>query len=320
MSSANDGELPGAGHAAADEPPKRALVRDLLRWATRSIASCLAGAPAGSAGTPYLDALVLLAHATGIPTERLLAMLPDELAADAARQFTTLVRERCTGTPVSYIRGFKEFYGREFVVSPAVLVPRPETELLVEAALEALDASNAGALHLHDACTGSGCVAITLAAERPDLLVTASDVDEGALAVAATNRDRLLNGVPLELWRSDALASLDDSLSRRSLPAPWIITANPPYVTDTEYRVMEEAGWPEPAHALAAGPEGLAVIRTLARQAVTALPSGGYLILEIGADQGAASARILSQAGFSTVRVRKDLAGRDRVVVGLRMQ
>ena len=322
------------GTHAADGLPDVTTVRAALRWATERIRTCLGGAPEGSAETPYLDALVLLAHATGEPTERVMAALPDELTADAIARFSDFVERRCAGLPVSYIRGVQEFYGRELVVSPAVLVPRPDSEILVEEALRLVDLLAPGphgqepaaggdgarrpALHVHDACTGSGCIAITIAAERPWIDVSASDLDEAALDVARTNAERVVGPGRVAIWRSDLLARLAEESARHSLPAPQIITANPPYLTDTEYRRMHDAGWPEPAHALAAGEDGLDAIRALAAQAVTALPHGGYLVSEIGPVQGEAGVALFEGVGLSDVRIRTDLAGRDRVVTGRR--
>jgi len=309
---------------AARRQPDGTTVRAALRWASERIGACLAHAPAGSAETPYLDALVLLSHALGEPTERVMASLPDELAPEPSARFAGYVEQRCAGLPVSYIRGVKEFYGREFVVSPAVLVPRPETEVLVEEALRLVDLLAATArspaaapLHVHDACTGSGCVAATIAGERPSIRVSASDVDENALVIARTNASRL-TADRVAIWQSDLLARLADESARRELPTPQIITANPPYLTDTEYTTMREAGWPEPARALAGGDDGLAVVRELAAQAVTALPHGGYLVSEIGPEQGAAGRAVFETAGLVDTRVRADLAGRDRVVTGRR--
>lgn len=307
------------GGRAAAGPADGATVRDALRWATERVRACLRDALEGSADTPYLDALVLLSHALGEPTERVMASFPDAVPAAALERFRAFVERRCAGLPVSYIRGVKEFYGREFVVSPAVLVPRPDTEVLVEEALRLVDALAPGGEppHVHDACTGSGCVAVTIAAERPHLAVSASDVDEDALEVARTNAARLA-GERVLVWRSDLLSRLAAESARHRLPAPKIITANPPYLTDTEYRKMRDAGWPEPAGALAAGEDGLSTIRALAREAVTVLPHGGYLVLEIGREQGAAGRSVLEDAGFADVRIRRDLAGRDRIVTGLR--
>ncbi|MFW5684179.1 MAG: peptide chain release factor N(5)-glutamine methyltransferase [Spirochaetota bacterium] len=302
-------------------PPRSRRTRDLLTWATGRLKACLAGAPAGSAETPYLDALLLLGLATGQPTERLMASLPDEAGEAEVERFTEYVNRRCEGIPVSYIRGKKEFFGREFVVSPAVLVPRPDTETLVEITLGTVDkpaTEGVETLHVHDVCTGSGCIPITLAAERPRLIVSGSDIDESALDVARTNRERIVGPDRVHFWRSDLAGSLQVECDRRSLPLPTILTANPPYLTDTEYEGMRDAGWPEPPHALKGGPDGLDVVRRLAREAVTVLPFGGYLVLEVGPDQGASGIEILTKWGFSRASVHHDLAGRDRVIVGVK--
>jgi release factor glutamine methyltransferase len=302
--------------------PGETPIRDLLRWATGRLSDCLQDAPAGSAETPYLDALVLLSLATAEPIERLMASLRDEIGEQAAARFTRYLDQRCAGLPVSYIRGSKEFYGRDFTVTPAVLVPRPETELLVEIALDSLAdpgiPTGAGPLHVHDACTGSGCIGITIAAERPDVIVSASDIDPAALEIAAVNRDRLVGRDRVALWESDLLDGASAEFRARVLPQPVIVTANPPYLSDTEYRILRGAGWPEPERALAGGPDGLDVVRRLIRGAVTVVVPGGYLMVEIGADQGEQCARVFDQEGFERVCVRQDLAGRDRVVTGVR--
>lgn len=247
-----------------------------------------------------------------------MASLPDRLEPGTLTGYSELIEKRCAGAPVSYIRGCKEFYGRTFRVSPAVLVPRPETEELVEQTLTLIRDMEAGT-HIHDACTGSGCIAVTIAAERPDLQVTASDVSEDALRVARENAGTLLPADEQPpFWQSDLLAGLARRLERGTLAAPRIITANPPYLTDTDYERMHEAGWPEPDVALRAGPDGLALVRRLAREAVTILPSGGYLVLEVGQDQGLTGERVLAAAGFSEVTVYQDLSGRDRILIGRR--
>jgi len=299
-------------------PQEERRVRRLLSWATARLRACLERAPAGSAETPYLDALLLLSLASGEPTERLMASLPDEVSEHTVERFIALLERRCDGMPVSYLRGTKEFYGREFLVTPAVLVPRPDTEVLVETALEIIGGWSGPPPHLHDACTGSGCVAVTLAAEVPELTVSASDVSADALAVARRNAERLVGPDRISAWQSDLLAELPRRCERLGLPAPQVITANPPYLTDTEYDAMRDAGWPEPGQALAGGADGLGILRRLADQAVTRLPEGGYLVVEIGPEQGASGTSILAGRGFTEVMVRQDLAGRDRVLVARR--
>ena len=299
----------------------RPTVRRLLTAATSRLRDALTDAPKGSADTPYLDALVLLATAMGEPIERVLAELPDPVGDSTAGRFGELVRRRAEGEPVSYIRGVKEFYGREFGVSPAVLVPRPDTETLIEDALETIDSflgrrTERTTLHAHDAFTGSGCVAVTLAAERPSIRVSASDVDPAALDLARVNADRLVGAGVIDLFTGDVLDAVIERVRDGRLPSPGIVTANPPYLTDGEYASMRERGWPEPPHALEAGPDGLRYYRRLAEGAVTLLPSGGYLIVEIGHEQADAVSDILTSAGFSSIDVRRDLSGRERVVRG----
>jgi release factor glutamine methyltransferase len=187
--------------------------------------------------------------------------------------------------------------------------------LLVDLALELVDSS--GAPHLHDCYTGSGCVAITIAAERPNLRVTGSDLSPEALQVAESNCASILGSRRLEFWLSNCLVPLGNAGSRaRRAGAPRIITANPPYLTDNEYAAMAELGWPEPETALRAGDDGLDLIRRLIAQASSVLSEDGWLLCECGASQGAAVSEILETAGFGDVAIHKDLAGRDRVCGG----
>jgi len=163
----------------------------------------------GEVETPLLDATVLLSEALGVSKERLLASLPDPLPEEPYRRFRGFLDRRLSGHPVSYIRGRKEFYSLEFLVDERVLVPRPETELLVEEALRLLpDGPPRGrGFRVHDACTGSGCVAIALKHSLPELEVSASDLSRGALAVARANARRLLApGAGLRFYRTDLLS------------------------------------------------------------------------------------------------------------------
>lgn len=291
-------------------PVSDRTVAGLLRSAARRISTCLSGQAGGSGETPYLDAVVLLSHAMGTTTERLFASLHDLVDPAAARAFGETVEMRCSGMPVSYIRGFKEFYGREFTVSPAVLVPRPETEVLVEAALDEVDRMGSSeTIHLHDCCTGSGCVAVTLAAERPLLSVSGSDISGDALAVARKNAASLLTR-PLPFYQGDCLSGLPPDA-----PVPQIVTANPPYLADSEVETLLRAGWPEPAVALSGGPSGLQIVARLVAQAGDCMAGGGTLMLEIGAGQGADVKELLQANGFIATDTRCDLSGVERVIV-----
>lgn len=284
----------------------------------------------GEVETPLLDATVLLSEALGMSKERLLASLPDPLPEEPYRRYRDFLDRRLAGHPVSYIRGRKEFYSLEFLVDERVLVPRPETELLVEEALRLLEAPAAGrgaaplrpassgeraprVLRAHDACTGSGCVAIALKHTRPDLEVSASDISRAALAVARLNARRLLAPVRGLGRRPRVRFRRSDLLSR-----VWrrfdLITANPPYLTDHEVENMQKVGWPEPAGALRGGPDGTDLLRRLIRQAPRRLRPGGWLLLEASPEQMPSLQAAMRAAGLGAVQVLADLAGRERVI------
>jgi len=261
---------------------------------------------AAEVDTPMLDAAVLLAHAMGATKERLLASLPDEAGEDVARRFEALLDERRAGRPVSYIRRRKEFWGLEFHVDEAVLVPRPDTETLVEHALF-LARADAGLTAIHDACTGCGCVAIALAAELPGRVVTASDVSEGAARVFELNCARLL-GRQLPFFRSNLL---DET------PGPYdLLTANPPYLTDREADDLAKIGWPEPDLALRGGSDGTAVAGRLILQAAGRIRPRGWICLEAAPGRFNRLAALMDQAGFRLVEIVQDLGGRDRLIAG----
>ena len=210
------------------------------------------------------------------------------------------LHQRLGGRPTQYITGRQEFYGREFRVTPAVLIPRPETELLVETALR--DGSGKG--NAIDIGTGSGAIATTLALEGWTGPVVGVDISPAALAVARTNADRL--AAPVSFLQCDLLAAAADSCAD-------LIVSNPPYVAETDRAGMQrEVVDFEPALALFAGPDGLAVYRRLIPEARRALKPGGLLALEIGMSQAPAITQLLE--GWSMVRVRNDLAGIGRVV------
>jgi release factor glutamine methyltransferase len=254
--------------------------------------------------TPALDAALLLAAALGWSKERLLSSLPDPLAEPELARFRSYLDQRCAGQPVSYIRRKKEFYSLEFYVDPRVLVPRPDTETLVEQALALLRPRGAG-LKLHDACTGSGCVAVTLAHELPDLEVSASDISARAEEVFRMNARALLGG-ELAFIRSDLLESVPGRFD--------MITANPPYLSEREVGEMRKIGWPEPELALNGGEDGLDLARRLLRQAPSRLKPGGWLLLEAAPQQMEPLAAEARESGFSEIRVHPDLAGRPRVL------
>lgn len=277
--------------------------------------------------TPFLDASLLLSRAAGLSRSVLLARGADPLPEEIARAFRSLLDRRANGECVAYILGEKEFFGRVFRVDPRVLVPRPDTETLVEAVSAVIgrrfpvygrnprDPRPYAGLRLHDAFTGSGCVGITLAAELPGIEVSLSDASRDALDVAAENAGILL-GSPLSLFLSDVLANVPGEFDA--------ISANPPYVESRETDRIEalapnlSAASREPRSALDGGPDGLQFYRRLVPEAEKKLAQGGVLAVEIGEDQGPAVADLLRSGGYADVEILPDLAGRDRVVLGLR--
>ncbi len=275
-------------------------IREALQSATIAI---------GAAGceTPRLDAEVLLAHVLGVDRVRLLSDRDLSVAGPAVRAFQDAVRRRAfEREPVAYITGRRGFRALELGVDRRALIPRPETELLVEVGLTL----PAGARVL-DVGTGTGAVALALAHERPDLEVSASDVDADALALARANGERL--GLPVRWLRADLLDGIEDGLDA--------VLCNPPYVAESERAALApEIVRHEPARALFAGADGLDAIRALLAQvAAPRWRAVRTVALEVGAGQAGAVAELMRSAGLSDVRAERDLAGIERVVVGKRV-
>jgi release factor glutamine methyltransferase len=259
---------------------------------------------------PRLDARAIAEQASGRPRTWLIAHGDEAAGPAATRAFEALAARRRAGEPLAYVLGWREFHGRRFEVGPAVLVPRPETEGLVDAALERL--AGVPAPRLLDLGTGSGAIAATLALERPDAAVLATDASAEALAVARANAARLgATGVGFAL--GDWWAALPPGC------APFdAIVSNPPYIADADPHLLDPALRHEPPGALASGPEGLDAIGTIVAGAPARLVAGGWLLLEHGRDQGAAVRDQLLRAGFEGVATLPDLQGLDRVSVGRR--
>ncbi len=258
--------------------------------------------------TPLLDALVLLAFAAGMTKESLLARLPDAAEPDTEERYRSLLERRAVGTPVSYLRRSKEFHGLEFYVDERVLVPRPDTETLVERALAIL-AAEPSLCRVHDACAGSGCVGISLKSAEPRLEVSASDISPQAGEVLAINAERLLAD-PIPFFLSDLLAEVPGEFD--------LIAANPPYLSEAEIADMRKIGWPEPTLALRGGAEGTEIAERLIRSAPAKLVDRGWLALEAAPGQFARLASVMERAGFGDIAVERDLAGRERVICGRR--
>ena len=256
----------------------------------------------GPGATPDLDAELLLSHTLGTSRARLRSH-PEALADPAQRErYLAFIDRRSTGEPLAYVIGRKDFWSLQLAVTPAVLVPRPETELLVERAL-ALRPEEFG--RVVDLGTGSGAIALSLAQERPGWLVTATDVSEEALAVARAN------SVTLRLERVQFLrGSWFAPLGRHTFD---IIVSNPPYVAADDPAMRDAALRHEPQGALTPGPDAMASLRTIIDAAPDYLERDGWLLLEHGMTQAAEVAGELVARGFRHVRSHRDLAGHERM-------
>jgi release factor glutamine methyltransferase len=256
-----------------------------------------------------LEARVLLAHAAGRPQEWIVAHGCDDADDSTAGAFLALAERRARGEPMAYLVGAREFYSRRFAVSPAVLIPRPETELLVEVALQLLVDRHSP--RLLDLGTGSGILAVTLALERPDAVVVATDASVEALEVARGNAAAL--GAPgIEFRAGDwwqALAAQDAAFD--------LVVSNPPYIAAADPHLGQGDLRFEPRQALTPGGAGDEDIRRIVEGAPGRLAAGGGLAIEHGLEQGALCRHLLLASGFAKVRTHRDLEGRERITSGL---
>ncbi|MGI3164927.1 peptide chain release factor N(5)-glutamine methyltransferase [Pseudooceanicola sp. 200-1SW] len=264
-----------------------------------ALAQAVADLRAAGVDDPARDARWLLAHVLGLSPDRLSIDMPDALGA-AAAPFAQAIARRAAREPVSHITGRRFFWGQMFRVSADVLDPRPETEELVA---EGLSAPFARVLDLG---TGSGCVLLSLLAEREGATGLGVDLSPAALAVAAQNRADLELEGRAELTPSDWFAAVEGQFD--------LIVSNPPYISEAEMAELSPEVRREPAMALTPGGDGLAAYRAIAEGALAHLSPGGRLAVEIGWRQGPAVVRIFRQAGLEDVTIRTDLDGRDRVV------
>jgi release factor glutamine methyltransferase len=318
--------FPPPSHSRAPTAPARWTVKDVLLWtASRFEERGLA--------TPRLDAEILVGHALSVARVQLYVQFDRPLAPDELAAIRELVRRRQAGASVAYVIGKKEFWGLDLAVDPRVLVPRPDTETLVDEALDRIGraprvrrGSHAAepteapaeptvreasplakpAPRIVDVGTGSGAIAIAIAKERPDATMFASDLSPDALAVARANAER--HGLAVTFLEGD----LDVPLREY---APFdLVTANLPYVAAGELAGLAPEVRAEPALALDGGPDGLALVRRLVAVAPALLAPGGALVLEIGVGQACATADLCAAAGLGDVRVRRDLGQIERVV------
>jgi len=279
-------------------------------WGIRSLKM---HCPSACIDTPELDAALLLAETLQISREELITRADDETSERDRLKYQDLLDRRRSGECIAYILGRKEFCRLEFTVKAGVLVPRPDTEILLEAALEYINSTavkDDRVLSVLDLCTGSGALAISLKKERPLLSVTASDISALALETAALNAGRLLPGLPDEspvnLVHSDLFENLPDRYD--------IIISNPPYIPSGEIPNLAPEVQLEPLLALDGGGDGLALIRRIIVQAPDHLLPGGVVLLEAAPEQMRQIKDLLANNGFARVRLHKDLAGRERVI------
>lgn len=262
-------------------------------------------------GAEPLDAALLLAHVLDLPRAALLAHPETPLSAGQRARFAALVTRRAAGEPVAYLTGRHAFYDRDFLVTPDVLIPRPETEHLIEAALNwARERADRGAgLRVVDVGTGSGAIAVTLAAHLPDASLHAIDCSPAALEVARRNADRAGVAGRIAFHQGDLLRPLLEAGERMDL-----IAANLPYIPSADLDTLDVARY-EPRLALDGGPDGLDAIRRLLEQATDALAASGLALLEIGAGQGARAAALAENAfPGAAIAVLADYAGHDRLL------
>ena len=250
-------------------------------------------------GLDRLDRELLASHALNLSRTQVIAC-PETRLSPRQRQSLDQLAERRRREPWAYITGEKEFFGLRLAVGPSVLVPRPETERLVELVIEGAPQGGSAL----DLGTGSGCIAVAVKTHRPDLRVTASDISAAALETAKSNAKR--HGADIEFRQSDWFSALAGRFD-------WI-ACNPPYIADADPALNDLRA--EPGIALAGGPQGLASINAIIEGSEAHLQAGGTLALEHGHDQGEAVRRQLASCGFTAVETHQDLAGHPRVSLG----
>lgn len=267
------------------------------------------------------EARYILAHILDCDSHKLMLTFNLELKKAEAESLCRIIERRLSGEPLAYILGIKEFYGRDFVVSPSVLIPRCDSEALIETVLvqaalgdEGAGPSKTSGIKVLDIGTGSGCLIQTLLLERPEWSGVALDISPSALEIAARNRARHGLEDRLTLHCSDWFASLPKNMS-----AFDIIMSNPPYIEKSVLSTLDKGVVDfEPILALDGGDDGLMAYRILVKESISHLVEGGLLAFEIGYDQKNAVMGLMNQNGFKNTRCLSDVSGRDRVVMGLR--
>lgn len=258
-------------------------------------------------GDAKSDAWILLEHVTGMSRARFFADGFGKMPEEEEQRFFALIEKRCGRIPVQHLTGVQEFMGLEFLVNEHVLVPRQDTEILVEEAEKALRRMP-GRVRVLDMCTGSGCIPVSLKIRNPKIQVQAADISREALLVAEKNAGKL--GAEVTYIESDMFARIQGEFD--------LITSNPPYIPTKVIEGLEaEVRLHDPFAALDGREDGLHFYRILAEESPRHLRDGGELYMEIGHDQSEAVEGLLREAGFAQIRTQKDLAGLDRVVSGV---
>ncbi|NOK12949.1 MULTISPECIES: peptide chain release factor N(5)-glutamine methyltransferase [Corallococcus] len=276
-------------------------IRRILTWTTGHFEK-------RGVDAPRLTTEILLAHVLKTGRVRLYVDLDRPLSKDELAAFKALIERRMAGEPTNYLTGAKEFYNRPFKVDARVLIPRPETELLVEAVLHSVpkDAPS----RVLDVCTGSGCIAISVAAERPQATVLATDLSKDACALARENAQALGVAERVSVLEGDLFAPLPPGETFR------VVVSNPPYIDSGDIAGLSAEVRREPRLALDGGPDGLTALRRVIQGARRVLEPGGLLALEMGETQGSAVLELLRAAGYVDARVEKDLERRERMAFG----
>jgi len=267
---------------------------NLANWAAERLAV--------TSDSPRLDAELLLAKAADVSRSTIVAFAERVVVADVRDAFVQLIEQRCDDVPVAYLTGQREFYSLLMAVDSNVLVPRPETERIVEAALDSI--AEAKSVAVLDLGTGSGAIALAIKDARPQADITAVDASEEALAIA--QRNAAAHGLDVQFLKSDWFSAVEGRAFN-------LIVSNPPYVRSDDPALRGPLRH-EPAAALDGGPDGLDAIRLIISAACEYLSTDGRLLVEHGDEQGEATRRLADQAGYRDVQTFQDLGGRDRVL------
>ncbi len=294
--------MSNASEAAVDAK-ETWTIRRVLTWTTQHFER-------RGVDAPRLTGEILLSHSLAIGRVQLYLDLDRPLNKPELAAYRALITRRLAGEPTQYLTGYRDFYNRRFAVDPRVLIPRPETELLVEAVLRQLPAE--GEVRVADLCTGSGCVGVSIAAERESATVVATDLSADALAVATANAATHQTAARVRVLQGDLFAALPSGERFHA------VVSNPPYIRTGELATLQAEVQKEPRTALDGGADGLDFLRRIIAGAPAWLVDGGLLALEIGDEQGAPVLQLLREAGYGDARIEKDLARLDRLALGVR--